>query len=356
MKLLDLDKLTRYHQYINSRIYEPLKKELNKKLPLSGGTMNPDSSIDWNGNETILNKDTFRINYDGSFDGSTIITKDSIYVNTYAELDSGEGTSVGTKVTSDSISIEGMDFRKTTIDRDGISLWNGNSNKLLNSVGGTIAISDIISQVDSKVIEVDANQLYNLASSNPTQVLTAFGDGSYTFDDIKNKIGSCIFISKSASPKWGSIPLRTSTLGNNIFFEWNWQVGTGFYEHYYTVSITNTDGVLSATRDGFYGANVRQGDNISIFTNDANYQTEEQVNAKISSLVNSAPETLDTLNELAAALGDDPNFATTIATQIGNKQDTLVSGTNIKTLGGESILGSGNFEVASSSDIQALFN
>ena len=75
-----------------------------------------------------------------------------------------------------------------------------------------------------------------------------------------------------------------------------------------------------------------------------------------AAIVDSAPETLDTLNELAAALGDDPNFATTIATQIGNKQDTLVSGTNIKTLGGESILGSGNFEVASSSDIQALFN
>lgn len=75
-----------------------------------------------------------------------------------------------------------------------------------------------------------------------------------------------------------------------------------------------------------------------------------------AAIVDSAPETLDTLNELAAALGDDPNFATTIATQIGNKQDTLVSGTNIKTIGGESILGSGNFEVASSSDIQALFN
>ena len=37
----------------------------------------------------------------------------------------------------------------------------------------------------------------------------------------------------------------------------------------------------------------------------------------IANLVNSAPITLDTLNELAAALGDDPNFATTISTTIG---------------------------------------
>jgi hypothetical protein len=37
----------------------------------------------------------------------------------------------------------------------------------------------------------------------------------------------------------------------------------------------------------------------------------------IANLINSAPVTLDTLNELAAALGDDPNFATTISTTIG---------------------------------------
>lgn len=47
--------------------------------------------------------------------------------------------------------------------------------------------------------------------------------------------------------------------------------------------------------------------------------TESYVNSAIANLVNSAPETLDTLNELAAALGDDPNFATTIATSLGKK-------------------------------------
>ena len=39
----------------------------------------------------------------------------------------------------------------------------------------------------------------------------------------------------------------------------------------------------------------------------------------ISNLVDSAPSTLDTLNELAAALGDDASFATSIATSIGEK-------------------------------------
>ena len=40
---------------------------------------------------------------------------------------------------------------------------------------------------------------------------------------------------------------------------------------------------------------------------------------KVASLVDSAPETLNTLNELAAALGDDANFSTTVLNQIGTK-------------------------------------
>lgn len=39
----------------------------------------------------------------------------------------------------------------------------------------------------------------------------------------------------------------------------------------------------------------------------------------VSSLVDTAPATLDTLNEIAQALNDDPNFATTISTELGNR-------------------------------------
>jgi len=48
-------------------------------------------------------------------------------------------------------------------------------------------------------------------------------------------------------------------------------------------------------------------------------------NNKISDLVASSPAALDTLNELAAALGNDPNFATTITNQISGKANTVHS-------------------------------
>jgi hypothetical protein len=51
----------------------------------------------------------------------------------------------------------------------------------------------------------------------------------------------------------------------------------------------------------------------------ASYDTSSEVDSKISALVDSSPSTLDTLNELAAALGDDANFATTVTDSIATK-------------------------------------
>lgn len=68
----------------------------------------------------------------------------------------------------------------------------------------------------------------------------------------------------------------------------------------------------------------------------------ETIDQKTAELVDSAPEALDTFKELAAALNDDSNFATTVVNAINQKQDALVSGENIKTINGSSILGEGN--------------
>ncbi|EIG6497527.1 tail fiber protein, partial [Escherichia coli] len=55
-------------------------------------------------------------------------------------------------------------------------------------------------------------------------------------------------------------------------------------------------------------------------TNNTQIATTAYVRAAISALVGSSPEALDTLNELAAALGNDPNFATTMTNALAGKQ------------------------------------
>lgn len=69
-------------------------------------------------------------------------------------------------------------------------------------------------------------------------------------------------------------------------------------------------------------ADLLDGNHASAFylaTNPSGYQTAAEVSSTVAALVDSAPGTLDTLNELAAALGDDPNFATTVTTSIAGK-------------------------------------
>jgi hypothetical protein len=62
-------------------------------------------------------------------------------------------------------------------------------------------------------------------------------------------------------------------------------------------------------------------------TNTTQIATTAFVRSEISNLVDSAPGALDTLNELAAAINDDANFATTITTALSGKEPTITSGT-----------------------------
>jgi hypothetical protein len=67
-------------------------------------------------------------------------------------------------------------------------------------------------------------------------------------------------------------------------------------------------------------------DNLDV-TDIANAASTSYVNTAISNLIDTAPAALDTLNELAAALGDDSNFASTVTTNLSTKADksTIIS-------------------------------
>ncbi|HHQ2334316.1 TPA: phage tail protein [Enterobacter roggenkampii] len=70
--------------------------------------------------------------------------------------------------------------------------------------------------------------------------------------------------------------------------------------------------------------------------NNTQIATTAFVKSAVAGLVGSSPEALDTLNELAAALGNDPNFATTVMNALAGKQPLDATLTN---LSGKSISG-----------------
>ena len=75
------------------------------------------------------------------------------------------------------------------------------------------------------------------------------------------------------------------------------------------------------------------------------------VDTSVANLVDSAPAALDTLNELAAALGDDENFATTLATNLGQK----LGATATVSLSGD-VTGSANFSANSVTVVTDISN
>ena len=111
---------------------------------------------------------------------------------------------------------------------------------------------------------------------------------------------------------------------------------------YYTDARFNTAFAAKSTSDLSEGTNLYYTDTrVGSYLTTNSYATQSYVNTQVSNLVDSAPSTLDTLNELAAALGDDANFSTTVTNSIATKLP-LTGGTLTGALSGTSATFSGN--------------
>lgn len=99
------------------------------------------------------------------------------------------------------------------------------------------------------------------------------------------------------------------------------------------VNITNNDTYLSLQDSnnnivaiGYNGVTLPNKSSLDLLNAAGSTTSVSDIATQVqAAIVDQAPETLDTLNELAAALGDDPNFATTITNQIAQKADKTVA-------------------------------
>lgn len=85
------------------------------------------------------------------------------------------------------------------------------------------------------------------------------------------------------------------------------------------VTSTSTSTFTALQLTGDMDANTNKITNLADPVSNQDAATKLYVDSSVSNLIDSAPGTLDTLNEIAAAIGDDPDFSTTITTSIAGK-------------------------------------
>lgn len=245
----------------------------------------------------------------GTINGYDILTKDTADQNYIIGLIGGSATS---EATADTVVLrdENADFSANMITSD-----------LTGDVTGTV--SDISNHDTNDLSEGSTNKYFT--SQRAIDANTGLWDTIGAADDAQTAAESY------ADGVAGTAESNAKTYTDNLIGDVTVDGTAGdtvtariatakseaitAAEGYTDDAITNLD--LSGTYDALGAADQA--------LTDAKAYTDQEVAA----LVDGAPALLDTLNELAAAIADNPNYATDVANLVATKQDTLAAGTGI---------------------------
>jgi hypothetical protein len=211
-----------------------------------------------------------------------------------------------------------------TITNNGVTSFNG-STGAIQGVGSVVAGSNISISPTGGTGAVTINATVPTVN-NGTLTLNTSGNGitgTQTF--TANQSGNATFTVTSNAT-------NANTASTIVFRDTNGNFSAGTITAALTGTATNASS-LGGTAAGSWAllasptfTGTPAAPTPTAGTNTTQIATTAFVRTEISNLVGAAPTTLDTLSELADALGDDPNFATTITTSLGNKAGTTGGG------------------------------
>ena len=173
--------------------------------------------------------------------------------------------------------------------------------------------SNVFTDTDhSKLDGIEASATADQTAAEIRTLVESASDSNVFTDDDHTKLNA---IEASATADQTASEIRTlveSASDSNVFTD---------ADH------SKLDGVAASANNYAISSDLLDEDNMA--SNSATKVASQQsikayVDAEVAGVVDSAPAALNTLNELAAALGDDANYATTTSTALGNRLRTDV--------------------------------
>lgn len=278
-------------------------------------------------------------------DGQKVVESDSGTIVVQADQDQ----SLTTKVTGTGVLTLSS---AATINVDG-TLQMATGKKITDVSGTAVVFGDKIDADNNQIINVGAptDGSHAVTKTYVDNATTNLVDGAPVTLNTLDKIAQAInddpafstAITTSIATKWTQDNTKISNW--DAAFSWGDHSSAGYITDYTVTQadVTAHQAALSITESQIsdLGSYLVAGDisgkadlasptftgtpaapTAAAGTNTTQIATTAFVETAVSNLVDTAPEALNTLNELAAALGDDANFSTTISTQIGAKLDS----------------------------------
>ena len=206
--------------------------------------------------------------------------------------------------TNGTIAVGAIPISKVTNLQSSLDGKVDDSQVLTNVPAGAVFTDTVYSVGDGGLTEINFtteknDKLENIEANATATYAPAIRDNNgapalvtgITAAEVRSLIGAG---TSSFNGTWGALTGKPSTFAPSA------------HNH----DMSEVDGLQDALDAKFNAADI------------AGYATETYVNTKVNGLIDAAPGALNTLNELAAAIGDDANFSTTITNQIGAKLDS----------------------------------
>ena len=248
----------------------------------------------------------------------------------------GTGSIIDIKFGGDKFLAVGLQGTATMYSTDGIS-WNTVSGmqsrqwvRLAYGDGRWVAIAQNSAAVAISTNGIDWSEPGSLPElRNAPRV--AYGNGKFivigVFANQVPYISTDGISWQANTPLTQAFPPGASSLRSISYQNERFIAFANNYDTQQTYVATSTDGTVwenvSLLSFFFYGPSQVAYARLNVPTPRA-IASQSYVDTTIESLIDTAPEALNTLNELSAALNDDENFATTITTALSNKSGLTV--------------------------------